>query len=246
MAANAQSRLHFTTDRDLLKLASWVPLFPAADRAVFYADDDGARLAAAFIVQNAAHTRLDELLRSTLMGRALWRSLTAAGHPWSNVEEVWWELSWRLARSARGIVHVFGPQRLVADRPLAEFRHRYSTGSYANTVFEKVELPDSKPIPTSPASSTTASHSSKLRRGVIRHARGAVLPRGQGKNSPRHDACERLAYRAARQTVRGHESWPSRRSARATRATHPACAAVWPTPAALASWPAAAATTRKW
>lgn len=142
MAANPGSRLRFTTDRHLLKLAACVPLFPATDRAVFYADDDGARLASAFVAQHARHTRLDELLQSNPAGRTLWHSLTAAGHPWSNIEEVWWERSWRLARSAKGIVHVFGPQRLMADRPLAQFQHRYSTGSYANTVFEKVELPE--------------------------------------------------------------------------------------------------------
>jgi hypothetical protein len=39
-------------------------------------------------------------------------------------------------------VNVFGPARLIEDRPLEEFRHKYSTGSFANTVFEKIELPE--------------------------------------------------------------------------------------------------------
>lgn len=142
MAANPQSRIRFTTDPHLMKLASSIRLSPPPDRVVFYADDDGAKLASAFVTQHPGYTRLDELLQSTPMARALWRSLTAQGRPWSNIEEVWWELSWRLARSAKGIVHVFGPQRLVSDRPLSEYKHRYSTGSYANTVFEKVELPE--------------------------------------------------------------------------------------------------------
>jgi hypothetical protein len=142
MAANPKNRLRFTTDKHLLQLASSIPLFPRPDRAVFYADDEGATLASKFVTRHPGYTRLDELLQSNPAGRALWQTLTTAGHPWSSVEEVWWELSWRLARSAKGVVNVFGPQRLIADRPLSEFRHRYSTGSYANTVFEKVELPE--------------------------------------------------------------------------------------------------------
>lgn len=47
-----------------------------------------------------------------------------------------------MARNAKGVVNVFGPQRLIEDRPLSEFKHKYATGSYANTVFEKVELPE--------------------------------------------------------------------------------------------------------
>jgi hypothetical protein len=86
--------------------------------------------------------RLDELLQQTPDGRALWRKLTRAGPPWSSQEEVWWQLSWRMARAAKGVVNVFGPTRLIEDRPLSQFKHKYTTGAYANTVFEKVELPE--------------------------------------------------------------------------------------------------------
>jgi hypothetical protein len=109
---------------------------------VLYAEDEGATLAAQFVKKNPDHTRLNELLQATPQGRDLWARLNAGGRPWSDLEEVWWELSWRLARSAKGVVNVFGPRRLIADRPLSEFKHRYTTGSYANTVFEKVELPE--------------------------------------------------------------------------------------------------------
>jgi hypothetical protein len=142
MAGNPRYRLPFATDRRLLDLASSVILLPAPDRAVFYAEDDGARLAAQFVAAHPEHTRLDELLQRTPSGAELWLDLTARNRPWASTEEVWWELSWRLARAAKGVVNVFGPARLVADRPLTDYRHKYSTGSYAHTVFEKVELPE--------------------------------------------------------------------------------------------------------
>lgn len=47
-----------------------------------------------------------------------------------------------MARAAKGVVNIFGPARLVEDRALSEFKHKYFTGAYANTVFEKVELPE--------------------------------------------------------------------------------------------------------
>ena len=47
-----------------------------------------------------------------------------------------------MARAARGVVNVFGPARLIEDRPLSEFKHKHTTGAYANTIFEKVELPE--------------------------------------------------------------------------------------------------------
>lgn len=142
MAGHPHYRRPFTTDRALLSMASTVALHPPADRAVFYAEDEGARLAADFVHAHPGYMRLDELLQPTREGRELWNKLTAGGRPWSDLEEIWWELSWRLARGAQGVVQVFGPRRLVEERPLEEFRHKYSTGSFANTVFEKVELPE--------------------------------------------------------------------------------------------------------
>lgn len=49
---------------------------------------------------------------------------------------------------SKGHVHVFGPARLIEDRPLSEYRHKYVTGAYANTVFEKVELPELEQNPS--------------------------------------------------------------------------------------------------
>ena len=140
MAGNPQFRRRFTTDAALLKLASTVSLFPETDRAVLYAEDVGARRAAAFVASNPAHTRVDDLLARTEEGKALFKALK--GRPWSDVEEVWWELSWRLARAAQGKVHIFGPDRFMRDQPLSSFKHKYTTGAYANSVFEKVELPE--------------------------------------------------------------------------------------------------------
>ncbi len=142
MAGSPQHRVRFTTDPELLRLATRVDLRPPVSKTVLYAEDEGAERAQAFVRQNPRHTRLDDLLQLTPPGQTLWRALTRGGRPWADVEEVWWELSWRLARNAKGVVHVFGPSRLVEDRPLEDFRHRYSTGSFAHTVFEKVELPE--------------------------------------------------------------------------------------------------------
>ncbi|WP_306393700.1 hypothetical protein [Telluria beijingensis] len=140
MAGHPSYRKKFQTDPALLKLASMAPLHPKKDRAVFYADDFGARLASLFVKQNPEYTRLDELLSQTKAGCDLWSALK--GGDWSHTEEVWWELSWRLARIAEGTVNVFGPTRFVRNEPISSFRHRYSTGSFANSVFEKVELPE--------------------------------------------------------------------------------------------------------
>ena len=95
-----------------------------------------------FVDSNPKFMRLDDILQSSPQGRGLWPSINPKVNRWSDIEEVWWELSWRLARTARGIVNVFGPARFLEDRPLSEYKHKYSTGSYANTVFEKVELPE--------------------------------------------------------------------------------------------------------
>lgn len=145
MAGHPIDRKRFQTDPSLLKLACKVPLQPRKDHAVFYAEDFGARLASSFVKQNPAFTRLDELLAMTVEGRDLWSMLTRAklfGKEWNNIEEVWWELSWRLARAAEGTVHIFGPTRLTRNEPISSARHKYATGSFAHTVFEKVELPE--------------------------------------------------------------------------------------------------------
>jgi hypothetical protein len=148
-AESGASAARLRTDPDLLRLAETVPLKPKSDRAVFYAEDSGARLAADFVAANPEFMRLDELIPQTFLGAILWARLVWVGRPWSEREEVWWTLSRRLAQAASGTVNVFGPSRLVEDRPLAEFKHAYTVivagrarPAYANTVFEKVELPE--------------------------------------------------------------------------------------------------------
>ena len=49
MAGHPKDRKRFTTDRTLLERASRMPLMPSPDRAVFYAEDEGALLAASFV-----------------------------------------------------------------------------------------------------------------------------------------------------------------------------------------------------
>lgn len=131
-----------STDASLMQLARVVPLAVPLNMTVLYAEDEGAALAREFVQKHPGHLRLDDVLQHTAPGRQLWAGLTSASRPWEAKEEVWWELSWRLARTARGVVHVFGPRRLVEDRPLEEARHKYATNKHANTVFEKIELPE--------------------------------------------------------------------------------------------------------
>ena len=128
------------SDPELFAIATEVPLFPKKDRTVFYAEDEGDRLAKKWIGANNDYTRLDDLLAQTPQGRNLLSRLKKPGWAWPQIEKVLWQLSWRLARAAAGTVRVFGPARFIQDRPLEEFRHKYSTGSFANTVFEIVEL----------------------------------------------------------------------------------------------------------
>ena len=133
----------FTTDEKLLKLARSVPIAPVRDKAVFYCEDEGTERASAFIAANPSYTRLDELLLQSYDGMRLFNALTRTKRRWSDKEEVWWALSHRLANAASGVVHVFGPARLVEDRPLSEFLHKHTARpTYANTVFEKVEWPE--------------------------------------------------------------------------------------------------------
>ncbi len=144
-----RANARFTTDAELIATANVVTLTPERDRAVFYCEDEGKRLAADFVARHAGHTRLDELLQQTQQGRRLWASLVAP-RPWSDNEEVWWVLSRRLAAAAAGVVHAFGPARLTHDVPVQAHRHAYPVraadgtlrNTYANTVFEKVEWPE--------------------------------------------------------------------------------------------------------
>jgi hypothetical protein len=143
LAANPMQRRTRISDPLLMKLASSVWIKPPLDGAVFYGDDEGATLAKDFLTKHpTGFARLDELLIGTPEGSSLYRQLMDRGRPWSSKEDVWWELSWRMARAAKGIGHVFASSRMTEQRPLEEFRHKYTTGAFANTVLEKVELPE--------------------------------------------------------------------------------------------------------
>lgn len=106
MAANPQLRMRFSTDPALLARASKVVLQPPKDSTVLFAEDEGARLAKEFVSAHPGYVRLNDVLQKTPAGQSLCKILAQGGRPWSDVEEVWWELSWRLAREAQGVVHV--------------------------------------------------------------------------------------------------------------------------------------------
>ena len=60
MAGHPIDRKRLQTDPSLLRLASEVPLYPKKNRAVFYADDFGDRLASPFIKKNPEFTASPE------------------------------------------------------------------------------------------------------------------------------------------------------------------------------------------
>jgi hypothetical protein len=133
------------TNRPLLIQAQSIVFAPRRDRTVLYHGDEGARRAELFVRQHPGYTRIDELLegsppKGNPEGRELLRLLKAK--PWAQKEEVWWELSRKLARAASGDVHCFGPERLTRSQPVSTHRSRFAPRAYANTVFEKVELPE--------------------------------------------------------------------------------------------------------
>ncbi len=115
-------------------------LNPMRGRAVFYHGEEGCRRAALFVRKHVGHTRIDDLLARTPLGQELLRAL--GDKPWANKEEVWWELSRKLARAAIGDVQCFGPERLTRNQPIASHRSAFTPRAYSHTVFEKVELPE--------------------------------------------------------------------------------------------------------
>lgn len=110
------------------------------DCAVFYHGDEGFRRASLFVRQHAGHTRIDDLLGRTPVGQELQRVL--GDEPWAKKEEVWWELSRRLARAASGDVQCFGTERLSRNQRISSHRSVFAPRAYSHTVFEKVELPE--------------------------------------------------------------------------------------------------------
>ncbi len=133
-------RQSLPTDKQLLIEAQRIVLNPMRGRAVFYHGDEGSRRADLFVRQHAGHTRIDDLLRRTQVGEELLRVL--GDKPWAKKEEVWWELSRRLARAASGDVQCFGPARLSRNQPVSTHRSVFTPRAYSHTVFEKVELPE--------------------------------------------------------------------------------------------------------
>jgi hypothetical protein len=129
-----------TTTSALMAAARTLVLAPEPNRSVFYAEDEGKVLARLFVKTQPGYTRLDELVCKTKKGRHLWSMLTGSpGLPWTVVEPVWRELSYKFARESAGTVNCFVPKRFLMDRPLEESRHRYSKQSFVNTQFEMIE-----------------------------------------------------------------------------------------------------------
>jgi hypothetical protein len=132
---------------------------PLPGRAVFYHGEEGTRRAREFVLlKGDGFTRIDELLAQTALGKELLAQLVIAKESrWDEIEEVWWELSRKLARNASGDVYCFGPERRLTDRGAADaFRSRFRwyevpdpvSGklerryAFADTIFDKVELPE--------------------------------------------------------------------------------------------------------
>jgi len=134
------TRATIPTDKELLLKARRVVFAPFRDRVVLYNGDEGQRRATLFVRQHAGYTRIDELLERTAEGKQILTLLAA--RPWEEKKEIWWELSRKLARAASGNVHCFGPERLTRPQPIATHRSRFEPKKYADTIFEKVELPE--------------------------------------------------------------------------------------------------------
>lgn len=133
-------RTSLPTHRELLSRAQGIVFAPLRDRVVLYNGLEGERRAQAFVRQHPGYTRIDELLQGSPNGRGLLALLAARS--WKEKEEVWWELSRKLARAASGDVHCFGPERLTRAQPVSTHRSRFDAQKYADTVFEKIELPE--------------------------------------------------------------------------------------------------------
>lgn len=137
--AGELSAKRFTVDQDLLRLSRSIDLRPPHNHAVFWCETAGQKLAEAFVAKNHHFRRLDDILQDSPNGLRLYRHLTSPYRSWSDVEEIWWDLSFRMATAASGIVNAFVPPRFTEDRPVSDFKHRFS-GNYADTQFEKIEL----------------------------------------------------------------------------------------------------------
>jgi hypothetical protein len=134
---------------DLVRLAKQVTLRTRHGKSVFY--HAGHReTAEAFIRSNPSYTTIDHLLAETAAGLELLHLLK--GRSWSEVRDVWWELSRRLAAESSGDVHVFGSGRYTdaeagsvssdaAIRKNWQSRHESARAKFADDVFEKIELP---------------------------------------------------------------------------------------------------------
>ncbi len=128
------------TDKQLLNQAQRIAFAPIRDRVVLYNGDEGQRRAELFVRQHPGYTRIDELLQRTAEGKEILALLGA--RPWDEKKEIWWELSRKLARAASGDIHCFGPERLTRNQPVSTHRSRFEPRKYADTLFEKVELPE--------------------------------------------------------------------------------------------------------
>lgn len=139
----------FTTNTALLKMANAIKFQPAKHCSVFY-HGSGADSAAEFIRQNPKkkYVRLNEIMKSSELGRNLWSSLVGAYNGtkedrWQQTAEIWYTLSVRMAETSSGNVYVFGDidSRSNPNKKISSWESEHQPYYFANTVFEKVEAP---------------------------------------------------------------------------------------------------------
>lgn len=151
-SSSKAAKQRINTDSQLLTNANYVQINPPKNKAVFYHGSSGGRKAAIFVRDNPGYKRLDELLMETRSGHRLFNELLELSKTkWESAQEIWWELSARMAESATGDVWVFGGgvyakghDRMHANKTGKtphNFESRHGGGKYLDTVFDKVELP---------------------------------------------------------------------------------------------------------
>ena len=135
----------FLTDKNLLRMSNNVVFSPLRNGSIFYFGH-GAKAAENLSVSTYAHTRIDDLINSTGLGRLLFveldRRKEQGKHTWPHVEEVWWNLSRRFAEASSGDVFCFGNSRDLTESGGASlFKSKFNYTRYVDEIFWKVELP---------------------------------------------------------------------------------------------------------
>lgn len=145
-----ENKFVFSTNIDLLNMANRIDISPQRNCSVFYHGAGGV-WASEFMRKNPERklTRLNEVVKSSEEGRRLWAALVGAydgtkEERWAETAEVWYTLSARMAENSSGDVFAFGdiPSRQNPEKnKLGGWESKHQPHYFANTVFEKVELP---------------------------------------------------------------------------------------------------------